>query len=69
MCVELRGLTAVLPSEDLHRVAEFVRFWGEVVGDNPEWPDYWHPVAVCARSLLRHFPSAGEDGAAAADEA
>ena len=34
--VELRGLTAILPSEDLHRVAEFVHFWGEVVGDNPE---------------------------------
>ena len=63
--VELRGLTAILPSEDLHRVAEFARFWGEVVGDNPERPDYWHPVAVCARSLLRHLPNnAGKAGAA-----
>jgi hypothetical protein len=63
--VELHGLPAVLPSADLPRVAEFVDLWGKLVGDNPERPDSWHPVIVCARGLRRHFPNNARGAGAA----
>ena len=68
--VEDQGLAAVLPDKkDQRRVDDFVRFWGEVAGDDPKSPDCWHPVVVCARGLRRHLPNnAGKAGAAEGTE-